>query len=97
MAAAITGGGTGLSAPAPAAAAPESGNEICRMDALTLADRIAVLRLGKMVAVKPVSELDTQIVVDLMTTGKSTREAPSGGDGGLAGAPRRNTRTRDEA
>jgi ABC-type sugar transport system ATPase subunit len=51
-------------------------------DVFEVADRIAVLRLGKMVAVKPVSELDTQIVVDLMTTGTSTRAAPHGGNGG---------------
>ncbi|HEX4491435.1 MAG TPA: ATP-binding cassette domain-containing protein [Acidimicrobiia bacterium] len=42
-------------------------------DVFEVADRIAVLRLGRMVAQRPTSELDTQIVVDLMTTGKSTR------------------------
>ena len=44
-------------------------------DVFEVADRIAILHLGKMVAVRPVTELDRQIVVDLMTTGASTREA----------------------
>ncbi|WP_406830615.1 ATP-binding cassette domain-containing protein [Pedococcus sp. KACC 23699] len=44
-------------------------------DVFEVADRIAVLHLGKMVAVRPVSELDRQVVVDLMTTGRSTRGA----------------------
>jgi ABC-type sugar transport system ATPase subunit len=42
-------------------------------DVFEVADRIAVLYLGRMVAVRPTSELDPQIVVDLMTTGRSTR------------------------
>ena len=42
-------------------------------DVFEVADRIAVLRLGRMVAEKPASEMDKQIVVDLMTTGESTR------------------------
>jgi ABC-type sugar transport system ATPase subunit len=44
-------------------------------DVFQVADRIAVLQLGKMVAVRPTAELDRQIVVDLMTTGTSTRVA----------------------
>jgi len=44
-------------------------------DVFEVADRIAVLRLGKMVAERPASEMDRQIVVDLMTTGVSTRVA----------------------
>ena len=48
-------------------------------DVFEVADRIAVLHLGKMVAVRTVSELDRQIVVDLMTTGASTRGAPQAG------------------
>jgi ABC-type sugar transport system ATPase subunit len=48
-------------------------------DVFEVADRIAVLHLGKMAAVRPVSELDRQIVVDLMTTGASTRMPPAGG------------------
>jgi ABC-type sugar transport system ATPase subunit len=46
-------------------------------DVLQVADRIAVLRLGHMIDVRPRSEIDAQIVVDLMTTGVSTREAAS--------------------
>jgi len=44
-------------------------------DVFQVADRIAVLHLGKMAAVRPTAELDRQIVVDLMTTGASTRIA----------------------
>jgi len=46
-------------------------------DVLEVADRVAVLRLGHLVAVLPRSEIDAQIVVDLMTTGASTREVAS--------------------
>jgi D-xylose transport system ATP-binding protein len=42
-------------------------------DVFEVADRIAVLRLGRLAAVRPIGELDRQIVVDLMTTGASTR------------------------
>jgi ABC-type sugar transport system ATPase subunit len=42
-------------------------------DVFQVADRIAVLQLGRLVAVRPVADLDRQIVVDLMTTGFSTR------------------------
>ncbi|HTG47881.1 MAG TPA: ATP-binding cassette domain-containing protein [Actinomycetota bacterium] len=48
-------------------------------DVFQVADRIAVLYLGRMAAVRPISELDRQIVVDLMTSGESTRSAPSAG------------------
>jgi len=44
-------------------------------DVFEVADRIAVLYLGRMVAVRPASEMDRQIVVDLMTTGESSRVA----------------------
>ena len=40
-------------------------------DVFQIADRIAVLHLGRMVAVRPAAELNTQIVVELMTTGRS--------------------------
>ena len=46
-------------------------------DVLQVAGRIAVLRLGHLIDVRPRSEIDAQIVVDLMTTGVSTREAAS--------------------
>jgi ABC-type sugar transport system ATPase subunit len=42
-------------------------------DVFQVADRVAVLHLGRMVAVRPAAEVDRQIVVDLMTTGASTR------------------------
>jgi ABC-type sugar transport system ATPase subunit len=42
-------------------------------DVFQVADRIAVLYLGRMVAVRPASDLDIQSVVDLMTTGASAR------------------------
>jgi len=52
-------------------------------DVFEVADRVAVLRLGKMVAVQPAAALDRQIVVDLMTSGVSTRTANGGaGNGG---------------
>jgi ABC-type sugar transport system ATPase subunit len=46
-------------------------------DVFEVADRVAVLRLGHLVAVHPASEIDAQIVVDFMTTGASTRGATS--------------------
>ena len=46
-------------------------------DVFRVADRIAVLYLGRMVAVRPTAEMDVQIVVDLMTTGESTRSVTS--------------------
>jgi ABC-type sugar transport system ATPase subunit len=58
-------------------------------DVFQVADRVAVLRLGRMVAVRPTKELDTQIVVDLMTTGKSTRDAPQAAVAATAGGDRR--------
>ena len=44
-------------------------------DVFEVADRIAVLYLGRVAAVRPAAELDRQIVVDLMTTGESERLA----------------------
>ena len=42
-------------------------------DVLEVADRLAVMFLGRLVAVGPKSRFDTESVVDLMTTGTSTR------------------------
>jgi ABC-type sugar transport system ATPase subunit len=54
-------------------------------DVFEIADRIAVLYLGQMAAVRPVSEMDRQIVVDLMTTGTSSRDVvPADKDGATA-------------
>jgi D-xylose transport system permease protein len=47
-------------------------------DVFAVADRIAVLRLGRMVGVGEASKLDAQMVVELMTTGRSARYAPQG-------------------
>jgi ABC-type sugar transport system ATPase subunit len=44
-------------------------------DVFHVADQVAVLYLGRMVAVRPTAEVDRQIVVDLMTSGASTRVA----------------------
>ena len=46
-------------------------------DVFQVADRVAVLYLGRMVSVRPIAELDRQIVVELMTTGASQRLAGS--------------------
>ncbi|HVN51975.1 MAG TPA: ATP-binding cassette domain-containing protein, partial [Acidimicrobiales bacterium] len=43
-------------------------------DVFQVADRIAVLHLGRMVAEGPASEFDRPIIVDLMTSGRSSRE-----------------------
>jgi len=42
-------------------------------DVFDVADRIAVLHLGRMVAMGPASDFDRQLVVELMTTGTSSR------------------------
>ena len=42
-------------------------------DVLQVADRVAVLRLGQMVDQRPAAQLDHQMIVDLMTTGTTTR------------------------
>jgi ABC-type sugar transport system ATPase subunit len=51
-------------------------------DVFEVADRLAVLRLGRMVAVRPAAELDRRIVVDLMTSGVSTRTSGGSPGGG---------------
>ena len=61
-------------------------------DVFEVADRIAVLRLGHMVAQRPAAEMDKQIVVDLMTTGASTRAAPAPGTGPAKASARESTR-----
>jgi ABC-type sugar transport system ATPase subunit len=43
-------------------------------DVFQVADRIAVLYLGKLATVRPASELDRQMVVDYMTTGRTDRD-----------------------
>jgi ABC-type sugar transport system ATPase subunit len=55
-------------------------------DLFEVADNIAILRLGQMVAQAPVSQLDRQSVVELMTSGtvggKPFVAAPAAGPGG---------------
>ena len=46
-------------------------------DVFEVADRVAVLRLGRMVAQDAISAFDRQSVVDFMTTGASSREVPA--------------------
>jgi ABC-type sugar transport system ATPase subunit len=48
-------------------------------DVFRIADRLAVLYLGRLAATGPVAEFDTQSVVDLMTTGTSTRVGDGNG------------------
>jgi D-xylose transport system permease protein len=49
-------------------------------DVFVVADRIAVLRLGQTVGAGAASDFDPQLVVELMTTGRSSR-LPGSGDG----------------
>jgi ABC-type sugar transport system ATPase subunit len=51
-------------------------------DVFEVADRIAVLYLGRMVAVRRVDELDRSTVVDLMTSGRSERPVSLAGASG---------------
>jgi ABC-type sugar transport system ATPase subunit len=53
------------------------------VDVFEVANRIAVLHLGRVAAVRATADLDRQLVVELMTAGSSTRMAasPSAADG----------------
>jgi ABC-type sugar transport system ATPase subunit len=48
-------------------------------DVFEVADRLSVLHLGRMVAAGPIAEFDRQIVVDYMTSGRSSRRTGNGG------------------
>jgi len=50
-------------------------------DVFEVADRLAILHLGRMVAQGPVAGFDRQSVVDYMTTGGSSREVAVSGSG----------------
>jgi len=50
-------------------------------DVFEVADRIAILRLGRMVTEGPAASFDTQVIVDFMTTGTSSRVSVNGGAG----------------
>jgi ABC-type sugar transport system ATPase subunit len=67
-------------------------------DVFSVADRLAVLRLGRVVAVGPKERFDAESVVDLMTTGTSRRLASESATGptrgpatGPAGEPARHS------
>jgi ABC-type sugar transport system ATPase subunit len=47
-------------------------------DVFEVADRIAVLYLGRMVTQGPASEYDRSSIVDYMTSGTSGRASPTG-------------------
>jgi ABC-type sugar transport system ATPase subunit len=55
-------------------------------DVFQVADRVAVLYLGRLAAVGPKSEFDAQSVVELMTTGRSGR-MPAAAPTALASSP----------
>src|SRR5581483_11365422 len=44
-------------------------------DVFEVADNIAILHLGRLVVFGPTTSFDSQVVVDYMTTGRSTRTA----------------------
>jgi ABC-type sugar transport system ATPase subunit len=50
-------------------------------DVFRVADRIAVLYLGRLAAVGPASEFDSQSVVEYMTTGSASRNGNGNGNG----------------
>jgi ABC-type sugar transport system ATPase subunit len=54
-------------------------------DVFAVADRLAVLRLGRIVAAGPASEFDTQTAVDFITSGTSSRAAQAPASGGISG------------
>jgi D-xylose transport system ATP-binding protein len=58
-------------------------------DVMSVADRVAVLHLGRLAVVGAASRFDTRAIVDLMTTGTTSRLAASAPAGGEvhAGAP----------
>ena len=54
-------------------------------DVFRIADRLAVLYLGQLVAAGPAADFDRQSVVDLMTTGASTRQVNGSGSAAATG------------
>ena len=55
------------------------------IDVFEVADRIAILRLGRIVAQGPVNIFDSSVVVDYMTTGRSERALAGSGSGNGSG------------
>ncbi len=62
-------------------------------DVFQVADRLAVLYLGRLVAEGPVADFDRQSVVEVMTTGASTREVNGGGNSAASPGVGANRRT----
>jgi ABC-type sugar transport system ATPase subunit len=54
-------------------------------DVFAVSDRMAILYLGRLVALRPAAELDRQIAVDLMTGGDSSRPSQAAEPGGERG------------
>jgi ABC-type sugar transport system ATPase subunit len=54
-------------------------------DVFEVADRIAVLRLGRIVVEGPIDTFDSSIVVDYMTTGRTERTLAASGSGSGSG------------
>ena len=48
------------------------------VDVFAVADQISILYLGRLVAQGPASDFDTQVVVEYMTTGQSSRAEDAG-------------------
>jgi D-xylose transport system ATP-binding protein len=55
-------------------------------DVFRVADRIAVLYLGRLAAVGPAAEFDSQLVVEYMTTGSASRNGNGAGSASAASA-----------
>jgi ABC-type sugar transport system ATPase subunit len=49
-------------------------------DVMAVADRVAVLHLGRLAAVGPASQFDPQAIVELMTTGETSRRERAPGE-----------------
>ena len=54
-------------------------------DVFAVADRLAVLRLGRMVGAGAAADFDAQTVVELMTTGRASRQIGAGDGGATTG------------
>jgi ABC-type sugar transport system ATPase subunit len=60
-----------------------------------VADRLAVLYLGQLVASGPAADFDTQSAVEYMTTGTSTRQGGNGNGSEPASSQGRGSGTED--
>jgi ABC-type sugar transport system ATPase subunit len=57
-------------------------------DVFAVADRFAILHLGRMAASGPAGDFDRQVVVDYMTTGTTERASAPGAPKGPEGSAR---------